>query len=165
MAKKKTANKVRKKAEINLDLDVSKSSKKTANKNLKKLGAGGIVAVVFMLIIGVVAGVFSLKYVTRNDCFDLIGMDELTLTLEENYIDEGIHAISFGRDVSNKVYIETNLKVRENGEFYADEVGTYYIVYKVDDFKYDSIFKIQRVRLITFVETSEDIIENEAGGV
>ncbi len=158
MAIKKTASKVKTKAEFNFDIENSKRNNKTTKKNLKKLGTGGVVAVICMLIIGILAGIFGVKYLTKNDCFELIGKDELTLTLGERYIDEGIHAISFGRDVSNKMYIETNLKVNDDGEYYADEIGTYYILYKVDDLKYDTIFTVQRIRLITFVEESEDII-------
>lgn len=167
MAKKKTARKVRTKAEFNFDIDnnSSKSAKNSTKKNLKRIGTGGIIAVVVMLIIGVVGGIFSFKYFTRNDCFDLIGKDELTLTLGETYIDESIHAVSFGRDVSDKVYIETNLQINQDGEYYADEIGTYYIVYKVKDFKYDKLFKIQRIRLIQYVEESEDILIDEVGGV
>ena len=89
----------------------------------------------------------------------------MTLTLGETYIDESIHAVSFGRDVSDKVYIETNLQINQDGEYYADEIGTYYIVYKVKDFKYDKLFKIQRIRLIQYVEESEDILIDEVGGV
>jgi hypothetical protein len=60
--------------------------------------------------------------------------------------------------VADKVYIETNLKQTQDGRYYADEIGTYYIIYKVDDFKYDKIFTVQRIRLITFVESSESDI-------
>ncbi len=158
MAKKKTASKIKTKAEFNFDFDdnSSKSAKRSAKKNLKKIGTGGIIAVVCLLIIGVVGGIFSLKYFTRNDCFNLLGKDEITLMLGETYTDESVYAVSFGRDVSDKVYIDTNLKTNERGEYYADEVGTYYIVYKVDDIKYDKLFTVQRIRLITFVEASED---------
>lgn len=158
MAKRKTASKVKTKAEFNFDIDESstKSTKRSAKKNLKKIGTGGIIAVVCLLLIGVVGGIFTLKYFTRNDCFNLLGKDEITLMIGETYVDDGIYVVSFGRDISDQVYIETNLQMNEQGEFYADEVGTYYIVYKVDDIKYDKLFTIQRIRLITFVEASED---------
>ncbi len=158
MAKRKTASKVKTKAKFNFDVDESstKSTKRSAKKNLKKIGTGGIIAVVCLLLIGVVGGIFTLKYFTRNDCFNLLGKDEITLMIGETYVDDGIYVVSFGRDISDQVYIETNLQMNEQGEFYADEVGTYYIVYKVDDIKYDKLFTIQRIRLITFVEASED---------
>lgn len=158
MAKKKTASKVKTKAEFNFNVDEnsSKSTKRSAKKNIKKIGTSGIIAVVCLLLIGVVGGVFTLKYFTRNDCFNLLGKDEITLMIGETYVDDGIYAVSFGRDVSDKAYIETNLQMNDQGEYYADEIGTYYIVYKVDDIKYDKLFTIQRIRLITFVEASED---------
>ena len=123
------------------------------------------IVLVIIWMVAVLLGKISFKYFTRNDCFELIGKDELTLTLGETYIDESIHAVSFGRDVSDKVYIETNLQINQDGEYYADEIGTYYIVYKVKDFKYDKLFKIQRIRLIQYVEESEDILIDEVGGV
>ncbi len=158
MAKKKTASKVKTKAEFNFNVDEnsSKSTKRSAKKNIKKIGTSGIIAVVCLLLIGVVGGIFTLKYFTRNDCFNLLGKDEITLMIGETYVDDGIYAVSFGRDVSDKAYIETNLQMNDQGEYYADEIGTYYIVYKVDDIKYDKLFTIQRIRLITFVEASED---------
>lgn len=158
MAKKKTASKVKTKAEFNFNVDEnsSKSTKRSAKKNIKKIGTSGIIAVVCLLLIGVVGGVFTLKYFTRNDCFNLLGKDEITLMIGETYVDDGIYAVSFGRDVSDKAYIETNLQMNDQGEYYADEIGTYYIVYKVDDIKCDKLFTIQRIRLITFVEASED---------
>lgn len=158
MAKKKTASKVKTKAEFNFNVDEnsSKHTKRSAKKNIKKIGTSGIIAVVCLLLIGVVGGVFTLKYFTRNDCFNLLGKDEITLMIGETYVDDGIYAVSFGRDVSDKAYIETNLQMNDQGEYYADEIGTYYIVYKVDDIKYDKLFTIQRIRLITFVEASED---------
>ena len=51
--------------------------------------------------------------------------------------------------------VETNLKKNNNDEYYADEEGTYYIAYTVEDLKYGTIFKIQKIRLITFVEATE----------
>lgn len=158
MAKKKTASKVKTKAEFNFNVDEnsSKYTKRSAKKNIKKIGTSGIIAVVCLLLIGVVGGVFTLKYFTRNDCFNLLGKDEITLMIGETYVDDGIYAVSFGCDVSDKAYIETNLQMNDQGEYYADEIGTYYIVYKVDDIKYDKLFTIQRIRLITFVEASED---------
>ena len=57
--------------------------------------------------------------------------------------------------MTDKVYVETNLKQHQDGSYYAEEVGTYYIIYKVDDIKYGKIFTVQRIRLITFVEAEE----------
>lgn len=157
MATRKTASKTSSRAEMNLDVNEkqAKRSGKKLKKNLKKASIGAIILAVCLLVVGAVGGYFGVKFLTRNDCFEIIGQDELTLTLGENYADQSVKAVSCGKDVSEKVEIETNLKQTENGDYYADEVGTYYIVYKVNDVKYNSLFKVQKIRLITFVEPSE----------
>ena len=51
--------------------------------------------------------------------------------------------------------IETNLKKDKNGKYFAETEGTYYITYKVNNIKYGSIFKVQKIRLIHYVESTE----------
>ena len=158
MATRKTASKQSKKATVNFDWDTNKPRKKTSNKinkNLKKLSVGSILVAVLLLVVGAVGGFFGLKVVTRNDCFVLNGQDEIALTLGEKYTDEGVKVIAFGKDEKDKVIIETNLTKNEDGTYSADEVGTYYMIYKVENLKYGSIIKVQKIRLITFVEASE----------
>ncbi|MBQ8615011.1 MAG: hypothetical protein IJ415_00350 [Clostridia bacterium] len=168
MATKRTVSKTSHKATVDFDWDVgsnkktSKRSKKKAQKQIKKLGAGVIITAVLLLIVGVVGGYFGVKVMTKDDCFTLIGKDELTLTLDETYTDEGVKVIAFGKDDSDKVEIETNLKKNEDGTYYAEEAATYYITYTVNDFKYGTLFKIQKIRLITFVEESETDEKNSA---
>ena len=158
MATRKTASKQSKKATINFDWDTNKPNKKTTNKinkNLKKLSAGVILVAVMLLVVGTVGGFFGLKFVMRNDCFVLKGKDEITLELGKTYTDEGAKVIAFGKDDGDKVVIETNLTKNEDGSYTAEEVGTYYMVYKVENLKYGKLFKVQKIRLITFVEVSE----------
>lgn len=159
MATRKTASKQSRKATIDFDWDINnKSSKKAgkkASKQIKKLGAGAIIAIVLFLIVGAVGGFIGVKIMTKNDCFALNGKDEITLQLGQNYTDEGAKVIAFGKDDASKIVIETNLTKNDDGTYTASEVGTYYMVYKVDNFKYGSIIKVQKIRLITFVEESE----------
>ncbi len=158
MATRKTASKSSRKATVDFNWDVkkpNKKSKKKAEKNLKKLGAGAILGALILLVVGAVGGYFGVKFITRNDCFVLNGKDEITLQLGESYVDEGAIVVAFGRDETEKVTIETNLTQNHDGSLTSNEVGTYYIVYKVDNLKYGSIFKVQKIRLITFVEVSE----------
>ena len=159
MATRKTVSKTSKKATLDFDFNVDKkTSKRTSkkiNKNLKKLSFGAIMVAVVLLIVGAVGGYFGLKIVIKNDCFVLNGQDEITLQLGETYKDEGVKVVAFGKDDSNKVVIETNLTKNDDGTYKADEVGTYYMVYKVENLKYGSIMKVQKIRLITFVEESE----------
>jgi len=158
LATRKTASKSTRKASVDFDWDVkttNKKSKKRAEKDLKKLGFGAFFAALILLVVGAVGGYFGVKYLIRNDCFILNGNDEITLQLGESYVDEGAKVIAFGKDDAEKVEIETNLTQNPDGSYSAEEVGTYYIVYKVNNLKYGSIIKVQKVRLITFVEESE----------
>ena len=153
MATRKNASKKtsRAKFNFNIDQDDIKKSKKSGSKLTKSLG---ILAVVF-LIIGVGLGIGTGFYLCRNDCFEIIGSDELTLTIGENYYDEGCKVISFGRDISDEVEIETDLTINPDGSLTGDDTKTYYILYKSNDIKYGKVFTVTKIRLITFVEEPE----------
>jgi len=161
MARKSTS-KVSKK--VDLDLNINKPSKRTTRKvktKLKKLSFGVVMLAIFLLAVGVVGGYFGVQYLSRNDCFNIVGAEEITLEIGESYLDEGVRVIAFGVDETDKVEIETNLKKNNDGKFYAQTEGTYYIKYTVNNIKYGSIFKVQKIRLIHFVEPTES---EELGG-
>lgn len=161
MARKSTS-KVSKK--VDLDLNINKPSKHTTRRvktKLKKLSFGVVMLAIFLLAVGVVGGYFGVQYLSRNDCFNIVGADEITLEIGESYLDEGVKVVAFGIDETDKVEIETNLKKDNNGKFYAQTEGTYYIKYTVNNIKYGSIFKVQKIRLIHFVEPTES---EELGG-
>lgn len=150
-----------KKVKVTDDITITVSGNNRSRKKKSNLGLKATLIVLLVTIIGCVIGAVSCYFVCRDDYFTMIGRDEITLTLKEEgqdinssnaYYDEGVDVVSFGRDVSDKVYIETDLKQNEDGSYYADEIGTYYIIYKVDDIKYGKIFTVKRIRLITFVE-------------
>ena len=107
------------------------------------------------LVIGVGLGIGAGFYLCRNDCFEIIGSDELTLTIGENYYDEGCKVVSFGRDISDEVEIETDLIINPDGSLTGDDTKTYYILYKSNDIKYGKVFTVTKIRLITFVEEPE----------
>lgn len=156
MAVRKTAQVTSKKAELKVksDAKIDKKTTKQAKKGLKKAGTVTLLIVSVCLVLGVLAGYGTYEIVSRNDCFDLIGNDKITLTLDEKYTEQGVKIIEFGNDISENVQYETNLKV-EGDSFYAEDIGTYYIKYKVDSFKFGKLFGIERVRSVTFVEASE----------
>lgn len=167
----KDAKKVKTKAKINWGWDAPEDRKGKATRStarrIKKIGFKAILIILMITIIGGAIGAGACYFVCRNDYFEIIGADHIervlkpedkTLTDKNVYVDEGVKVVSFGRDVSNKVYIETDLVKNEDGSYTATEPGTHYIVYKVDDIKYGKIFTIQRIRLIDFVESSEDIV-------
>ena len=158
MATRRTASKTSRKATINFDWNQGSNKKKGKNssKKIKKIGFATIMLAVFVFALSSVGGFFALKLVTKNDCFEIVGNDEITLEIgAENYTDEGVKVIAFGKDVSDDVTIETNLKKAEDGTYSAEEEGTYYIIYKSNNFKYNSLFKVQKIRLITFVDPTE----------
>lgn len=169
------AKKVKTKAKINWGWDApenrngkatrSTKSNRSVSRKIKKIGIKALLIILFVTLIGGAIGVGACWIVSRNDCFDIIGKDEITLTIkaegeqvssDNSYYDEGVKIVSFGRDVADTIYIETNLKQNEDGSYYSDEVGTYYIIYKSNDIKYGKIFTVQRIRLITFVESTPE---------
>lgn len=159
MATRKNATKSSSKAKANLDLShvkVSKKTQKNAEKTLKNTSFKVFLFGLVFLIVGLAVGAGAWWIVCRNDCFDIIGNDEIELTLDEKYEDFGVKVVAFGKRLSSEdITIETNLKVDENGKFYSDEVGTFYIKYSTTNFKYGKLFKVEKVRLVTFVEPSE----------
>ena len=159
MATRKTASKISKKAKLNINIDLNKPNKtqrKNVKKQMKKVKPIAVVLAIILLVGGAFGGWFGCKILTKNDCFELIGKDEITLTVGKPYPDEGVKVVSFGKDLSDKVNVETNLTKSEDGTYTSSEIGTFYMVYTVDSLKYNTIFKIQKIRLITFVEESED---------
>ena len=157
MATRKTASKTTKKASLNIDIDKpSKSKTRKAVRKLKKLSPTALVVSVLLLIGGAVGGWFGTQFLTKNDCFNLIGKDEITMVVGQSYNDQGAKVVSFGQDLSDKVKVETNLTKNTDGTYTSNDVGTFYMVYTVDSIKYNTIFKVQKIRLITFVEETEE---------
>ena len=168
MATIKSASKTSSRARLNVyldDISVSKRTRKKATKELKKIDAKTWVIAILVLVIGVAIGIGAWFLTSKDDCFELIGADELTLTLEETYIEQGVKIISFNKDISEEVVIETNLEKDNDGNYYAEEIGTYYIKYSSTDLKYGKVFKIEKIRLITFVEPSEGMDDVAGEGV
>lgn len=159
MAIRKNASKTTKKASINIsassEIKAKKSTKNKAKTAVKNTSVKVFLIGFLFLLVGIGCGVGVCWGLCRNDTFELYGQEELTLTLEEKYMDDGVKIISFGKDVSGDIEIETNLKQDENGLFCSDEVGTFYIKYHSNSFKYGTLFTVEKVRLITFVEVSE----------
>ena len=153
MPTKINSKRTTKKVDINKPT-ISKKNKKQLEKSLKNLSLKHIAIAVILLIFGFAIGAGAYFGVCRNDCFELIGESDLTLSIGDSYVDEGVKIIEFGKDVKSNVYIETNLQ-QNNNEFYTLNAGTFYIKYYTSSLKFGKIFKISKVRLITFIEESE----------
>ena len=126
-----------------------------AVKTIKKLGFRSLAIILACFIIALAIGASICFFIGKNDKFEIVGNDELSFSLEETYKDEGVEIKEFGIDISKNVILETNLKQNANGDYYAEESGTYYLIYKVKSLKFGFIYPTQKIRLITFVEPSE----------
>ena len=142
---------------------IKKRTKKKIRKELSeassKLGVGGVVAILVALAVSIVGGVATEKLVTKNDCFALVGEKEYVIEVGDQnssytYSEEGFKVISFGKDMSDKVTVTTNMTRNDNGTYSIDtsEEGDYYIMYTVDSLKYG---KIKRVRTFTVGASNE----------
>lgn len=118
---------------------------KTIDKQ-KKAHPVAFLLVVLFLIAGAVAGYFTVKHFTQNDIFEIVGQQTITLSLGETYEDEGAVAISFGRDVSDKIKVENNINNLE--------AGRYYIKYTIDDLRFGGVIKY---RYIIYLDEEESI--------
>lgn len=155
VSRKKTVKAKATSIEISANKKSTKKTSKKVLKEFKKSSKGFLIAVLVTLLLTLVLG-FGVSYFTKDtDYFNIIGNDELTLTLEETYADEGAKVREFGLNFSGLVKTESNLKQDANGNYYSNEVGTFYIKYTVSSIKYGLIYKVQKIRLITFVEPSE----------
>ncbi len=158
----------RAKANIDKSYIPYKNTKKNQNKVKSAVKTVNIFVALLIFIITAGAGVGAYFVVCKNDCFTLNGAQEISLEMKENadktgfetlvYNDEGVRIIEFGKDISSEVIIETDMKKVGENEYEVNELGTYYIKYSVNSIKYGKIFTINKIRLINFVEPSEEIV-------
>ena len=145
----KPKNTVAKKAQSK----VRRKVKRKAKSKAKKIHPATYVIAILCLALGIGAGAGGCALVCKNDCFKLNGRKSYTVSVGTPlvYGDEGVRIISFGKNISDRVEIETNLTETDDGRYTADtsRSGEYYIIYTVDSVKYG---KIQRVRTISVTE-------------
>lgn len=155
METRKSATKTSSRAKINLPVfgKPTKKQEKKVEKMVKNTSPKTLIVSLLCLIVGALIGVAAFFVVCRNDTFEIIGSDEITLTIDEKYVEEGAKVVEFGKDISKDIQINSNLNLDENG--YSNEIGTFYVEYTIDSLKYGKIFKIKKIKLVTFVETSE----------
>lgn len=113
-------------------------AERAAKKAVKKTHAATIAAAILFLALGAAAGFFTYRYLTKNDEFVLRGESVVWLNVGEEYVEEGVHIVSFGRDVSEKVTVGG-----DELDVNAEEI--YQIVYKVEDIRWGNF---QRVRTV-----------------
>lgn len=119
-------------------------------KNKTKKRSISFILLTIVFVICVVGGYFVAKYLTQNDVFEIIGEKRIEIMVGQTYQDEGARAISFGKDISDKVKSESTV----NNEV-AD---TYYIKYTVDDIRYRCV---ERYRIVVVIDPSIEGGDNE----
>ena len=119
--------------------------KREVKKILKRSNKAVLFCIFIFLVLGALAGFFTTSYITKDDTFEIIGEKNITLNIDQEYQEQGAKVISFGKEMNEKVIIESNLDTSKEGE--------YTIVYKVNSIKYKNI---QRVRYVTVVNGSDN---------
>lgn len=162
---KKTTNTTTKKANIiaqkpSTPTVVSVDIKKSNKKRSKKLPM--ILASLFFLI-GTLGAYFTINHFTKNDTFEMLtySNNQYNITIEnaESYTELGVKAVSFGKNIANKVKI--TYYYREDLSFDAITVsnidtsvaGIYYAEYTVSNFKYSTV---TLTRTITVLEVEDN---------
>lgn len=126
---------------------MAKRSKKNIEK-VKKKHPFAFIVVIALFAVGIFGGYFTVKTLTKNDTFELIGEKHITLTLGQSYQDEGAKAVFFGRDMSGEIVTENNIDY--------SSVGQYYIKYEFSNFLYKDITIYRYVTII-----SEEVADGE----
>lgn len=101
---------------------------KKVNKKLSKFTTTTKIICVFLFVLAVFGGVFTTYYLTKDDTFTLIGGTEITLNIGDEYIEQGVKIIAFGKDISNEVIITGTVNTNV-----ADE---YVLKYTVNNFRF-----------------------------
>ena len=156
MAEKGSLSKKSERAKLNISTGNGKSSssaKKELKNTLKNFGIIGGIILVVVLAGGVLLGSIVGYFVSRNDCFDMIGPDEVELTIGDVYTDPGVKIVEFGKDISDQVVRTGSFMELENGT--SMEEGSFYIEYSVPSTKYSDVWTVHKIRIITFIAPSE----------
>ena len=129
-----------------------------AEKQAKRLPAISKIIICLFLIIGVVSSFFVCKFMCKDDLFEINGKKSYSLTVNQEYIDEGVTVVGFGMDLSSKVNIEVydqnKNKLSGLNAIDTTQEGTYQIVYTVSSLRYKDI---QLIRTVTIV--SDEVVD------
>jgi len=138
--------------------NIQNRAKRAAKKRLKKLHVLTLFLMIVALVGGFLLGSFVCNTVSKNDRFVLRGQASTTLPLTAAegacylYTEEGVEAVCFGRDVSGRVGVKTDLQQDADGKYIIPlgKEGVYTITYTVDALKYGEKApngQIERVRV------------------
>lgn len=124
-------------------------------KAAKKMNGKSIAVIFVCFILALTIGAGVCFFLGRNDKFDMLGSEQITLAINEKYLDEGVDIREFGINLSKKAIINTDLETDGNGNYYAKSAGDYYIAYTVKSLKFGLIYPVQKIRLISVIGESE----------
>ena len=125
---------------------MKKSTQKKMIKAIKKTNKSILVCSILFLLIGIVSGYGTAKYLTRNDTFEIIGDKTITLNLNDTYTDSGAKAIEFNKDITDEIIVEGLEDIDTSKE------GKYMIVYRLNSKRYKDI---KRVRYVVVKESGD----------
>lgn len=87
-------------------------------KEKTKSGTGiKVFAVILIIVILILVTIYALNIQRNNTSIKIVGEDEVTIEVGNEYIDAGFIAQSNGRNVNNKVKISTNLNKNKLGKY------------------------------------------------
>ena len=125
---------------------MKKSTQKKMIKAIKKTNKSILVCSILFLLLGLVSGYGTAKYLTRNDTFEIIGDKTITLNLNDTYTDSGAKAIEFNKDITDEIIVEGLEDIDTSKE------GKYMIVYRLNSKRYKNI---KRVRYVVVKESGD----------
>ena len=126
-----------------------------AVKAVKKMSGKSIAVIFICFILALAIGAGVCFFLGKNDKFDMLGAEQISLAVNEKYADEGVEIKEFGINISKQAIIDTDLKTDGNGNYYAESAGDYYIAYTVKSLKFGLIYPVQKIRLISVIGESE----------
>ena len=127
----------------------SSSVEKAAKKAVRTFGTGFTVLLVVFLAVGVAVGAVLSYVIMKEDEFTLKGKKEVTLSVGEEYVEEGATVKAFGKDYSGEVLIAV-YDGKGNKLIALDTTveGEYQLVYSVrDTFKWNGYQLIRKVTI------------------
>ena len=127
--------------------------KSAAEKALKKIHPAYVVIIALSLVIGLAVGYFAANFIYSKDTLELVGDKISYVSTGESvsYPDEGVKYISKGKDLSDKVEIETNMALVD-GKYTGtpSEDNELYIIYKITEgrAKGQTLYRVFRVNAV-----------------
>lgn len=141
-----------------------KKARRRAKSKIKRLHTATKVIAVLSLVVGLVIGAAVCIAMSKKDHFTLKGDTRFSIDAGTayTYTEQGVEAICFGRDVSNKLNVEVSegITTDANGNYVIPaEEGVYTITYTVDCLKFGENAPngvIKRIRVFTVAASEDD---------